>query len=407
MNRTRKPKIIIIAGEPSGDLIGAQLIKSLKKRLPNAYFYGVGGGQMIQEGLHPFLSVAQLSIMGITEALTKIFTVYKHLTFVSDEIRAVSPDVVITIDFPGFNFRLAKILQGCGVPLIHYVAPTVWAWRPKRAEKISKLYTHLLMLFPFEAPYFEKEKLPATFVGHPLVEMPYAHGDGQRFRNTHGINSNVPLLCLLPGSRVSEVNRLMPVFKIAAEKLSKCHSMISGNFDIQHGYASYASESMDFASLEIVIPTIAQVQSIVEIQVKHWSIKAHLVTSFEEKVNAYAACSGAIAASGTVSLELAQAGLPHLIAYKVSWLNAALLRAQIKIPYVCMVNILLDKFVVPELLQEKCTPDDIYHAAVDLFFNPAHMKSQKENFKDVIRLLTPPQDVPSNVAADVVQSYIS
>ena len=229
------PLFFLIAGEASGDLLGARLMHALKKQTRGQVrFAGIGGPRMQAEGIELFFPQAELAHFGLFELLRHVPHIFKRIKQTIAEVRRRRPAALITIDAPDFCFRVARELKGEGVPLIHYVAPTVWVWRKGRAKKIAKFLDHLLALLPFEPPYFTKEGLGCTFVGHPIVESDAGQGDAQRFRAAHNIPFGSILLTVLPGSRMSEVSRLMPVYKNTVALLRAQHP-----------------------ALHIVIPTIA------------------------------------------------------------------------------------------------------------------------------------------------------
>lgn len=380
----RKFKIVLVAGEPSGDFLGAQLMKALKKRKIPVEFFGIGGSLMEKEGLTSFFPLSDLSIMSIFEDLGKTFKAWKRLKETAQLVEEQEPDLVITIDFPGFNFRLGKILKKRlkGTPLIHYVAPTVWAWRPGRAKKISKFLTHLLTLFSFESPYFKKHKLPTTFVGHPVIEIGFDQGNKKRFMKHHEIGNEDTVITLLPGSRLVELKHHLPIFQRTVELIR-----------------------LRVPRLKVVIPTLSHLEEDIKQQ---WvsSVPMILVTELEEKKDAYAASAVAIAASGTIALELSQANLPMIIAYKVSRFSAWIVRMSVRVKYCCMVNILLRKSVIPEMLQENCTPNKLCLEALRILQNPNKRAQQLEAFQRVNTLLRPGDQLPSEKAADVVCHYL-
>lgn len=205
-------EIMLVAGEPSGDALGAALMCSLRQKRRDVVFRGVGGPLMFAEGLKSIIPFNDLAVMGLGEILPRVPRLLKHLSHLERELKIKPPDALVTIDSPDFNFRLVSRLTRVALPKIHYVAPTVWAWRPKRARKIVPLFDHLLTLFPFEPPYFEREGLRATFVGHPLF-FELETGNGAAFRDRHQIDEKEILLLILPGSRNSELSRLLPIFR--------------------------------------------------------------------------------------------------------------------------------------------------------------------------------------------------
>lgn len=382
-----KYKIFIIAGEPSGDLLGAELMKALKATSSKVIqFQGIGGHLMIQEGLTPLFSSDDLAIMGLMESLGKVFSIWKKLKYLEQYLNDNPPDILITIDFPGFNFRLGGALkENRTYPHIHYVAPTVWAIRPERAKKVSQFLDHLLTLFPFEPPYFEKEGLRATFIGHPIAEMALDQGSGEIFKAKYNIDPDSQVLCLLPGSREKEILRHLPVFKETIQGL------------VNKGL-----------EIHTILPTVPGVYGLVKSGTKDWPTPITIVTDQNEKKDAYSASIMALAASGTVALELAAAHLPMIITYKLSAFSAFMVRRLIKIPYVCMVNILLNKPIVPELLQEKCDSQYLI-PTLEKFLNNKSLRDQqiKESYQ-AIKMLNPQDKVtPNQMAAKVIWDVYS
>lgn len=331
------PLFFLIAGEPSGDGLGGRLMAALKRLGgAGAGFAGVGGPHMEAEGLRSLFPMAELSVMGLAEVLPHLPRLIGRIGEVVDEIRRIRPAAVITIDSPGFNVRVAKRLKGEGIPLIHYVAPSVWAWRPGRAAKLAPLYDHLLALLPFEPPYFERVGLPCTFVGHPVVESGAERGNGEAFRRRHGIAAAAPLLAVLPGSRRGETDRLLSVFGATLALLKRSHP-----------------------SLCCVVPTLSAVAADVGRAARAWPVPSVVTRDEGEKYDGFAAADAALAASGTVALELAMARTPQVIAYRMSPLTGWLARRLVRIPSVSLVNIVMERSVVPEFLQGECRAENL------------------------------------------------
>ncbi len=387
-----RPLFFICAGEPSGDLLGANLIKALKELYPTAEFLGIGGPLMEKEGLFSLFPLDELAIIGIIEILPKALSILKRIQTVAQFITQLSPSAVITIDAPAFSFRLGKALRKLHkespIPHIHVVAPTVWAWRPKRAYKISKFLTHLLTLFPFEPLYFEKHKLSTTFIGHPLIETNYADINPETFRKKYDIGKGLPLLLLLPGSRTSELNCHMPIFLKAIQILY--------------------NKGFTFAC---VLPTFPKFEATIHaaLQKCPCPVPIYITTNEEDKKEAFKSSTIALAASGTVTLELACAEVPSLITYKASPLTAFIVKRMLAIPYVGMPNILLKKMVIPELLQENCTPEILAQHLEKLLTSQEEQQKQKDYFKKVQTLLQPkdPTLSPSQTAAQAIQKVLS
>lgn len=374
-------KVFLIAGEPSGDFLGAHLLKELKATKQSFSFKGVGGDLMVAEGLEEVLPFSDFSIMGFFGNLKKTYRLWRHIDVLEKLLKEEKPDLLITIDFPGFNFHLGKRLKGSGIRHLHYGAPTVWAWRSNRAKKVSKFLDHLMTLFPFEPPYFEKHGLATTFVGHPLMEQLGPLGDGERFRKSHGIDPHDSVLLVLPGSRASEIKTLVPIFQKTVQQLQTKGRRIW-----------------------IVIPTLEAVKALIPEQ--GWGDRVVMLTDLQEKNDAYAAATVALAASGTIALELALAQVPMVIAYRVGFMTSLVLLCLLKTPYVCMVNILLRRPIVPELLQGRCTPDRLSQALRSLLLGDFLRDKQKKAFSRLPKMLSCPPGTPSQNAAKVVMDLL-
>jgi len=381
-----RPLIFLVAGEPSGDLIGARLMGALKELTGGEVdFAGIGGERMAEQGLNSLFPMEELSIMGLAEILPRARHLLRRIAETADTAQRLSPDVMVTIDAPGFSFRVGRRLPDRRFPLIHYVAPTVWAWRPGRARKIAQFLDHLLVLLPFEPPYFEREGLPATFVGHPIIETAAGTGDGARFRAEHGIPADARLLCVLPGSRRTEVTKLLPVFGETVRLLAEARP-----------------------GLRVVVPTVAGVEQQVRAAVDQWPGNPVVFRGDQVKHDAFAASDAALAASGTVALELAMARLPSVIAYKVQPLTAWIARRLIKVRYANLVNIILDRPAVPEFLQDDCRPALLAPAVLKLIDDPAESAAQRQAAAEAVRSLgqggTPPSARAAAVVLEVVRA---
>ena len=374
------PLFFLIAGEASGDLLGARLMHALKKRTHgHVRFAGIGGPRMQAEGMQLFFPQSELAHFGLFELLQHIPHLLKRMKETTAEIKKVRPAALITIDAPDFCFRVAKKLKGDAIPLIHYVAPTVWAWRPGRAKKIAQFLDHLLALLPFEPPYFTAEGLPCTFVGHPILEGGADLGDGSRFRAQYGIAPTTKILLILPGSRMSEVTRLMPIFIKTVALLKK-----------------------RFPDLHIVLPVVPHLKNYILSQSTAFDVPLTLTEKDSDKYDAMAASLAALACSGTVAVELAMAKLPAVITYKISHLTYLLYRHLIKIKYASLVNLMHDRMAVPELLQKDCTAEKLAAAVGALMTDPDLRKQQILDLENVTTWLGKGQFLPSECAADTV-----
>ncbi len=374
------PLIFLVAGEPSGDVLGARLMAAIKRVSGGAVrFAGVGGERMTAEGLESLFPMSEISVMGYLEVLPKIPLLLARIRDTAEVAHLLRPDVVVTIDSPDFTLRVAERLARLDVPRVHYVAPQVWAHRPGRAPKIAAVLDHLLALFPFEPPYFERVGLACSFVGHPIVEEGADRGDGADFRARHGIAAEKPIVACLPGSRASEVSRLLPVFGETLAKLS---------------------QGLDFA---VALPSVPAVADAVGRAVADWPFETIVTTERHEKYDAFAASRAALAASGTVVLELALAGVPTVVAYRANPVTAWFARRTITVPHVSLVNLILEREVMPEFLQERCRADLLCEALSGLISNEEARTKQIDAEREVALLLAGTgAGTPSERAAAIV-----
>lgn len=372
--------VYLIAGEPSGDVLGGRLMQGLKALAGegNIRFSGVGGPLMSAEGLASLFPMDELTVMGLAEVLPRIPNILKRIKQTDADIRAKNPDVIVTIDAPDFCFRVAKRLNGFGMPIVHYVAPSVWAWRPGRANKVARLVDHVMCLLPFEPPYFERAGVAASFVGHSILESGADKGDGAAFRARHNIGADEKVLLVLPGSRMSEISRLLDVF---GETVRRTQA-ITG-------------------PCRVVIPTVAGVAAEVRQRTTNWD-DTLIIEGEGEKYDAFATADAALAASGTVSLELAMAGVPSLIAYRLSPLTAFIAKRLIRVKYASIINLILDKPAIPEFLQENCTAERMTPALADLLQSDRERDQQADDIARALTALRSGSDAPSMSAARVV-----
>lgn len=372
--------VYLIAGEPSGDVLGMRLMEGLKHIAGDReiQFSGVGGPLMSGSGLDSLFAMDELTVMGLAEVLPRIPGILRRIRETADDIKTKKPDVVVTIDAPDFCFRVAKKLTGSDMRIVHYVAPSVWAWRPGRAKKVAKLVDHVMCLLPFEPPYFERAGVDATFVGHSILESGADGGDGKAFRDRHGITADERVLLALPGSRMSEISRLVDIFGETIRRTTA----ITG-------------------PCRVVIPTLTSISNEVRVRTSDWD-NVLITDDAAEKYDAFAAADAAIAASGTVSLELAMAGVPSLIAYRVAPLSAFIAKRLIRVEYASIVNLILDKPAIPEFLQDDCTPENMTPALTDLLRAGRGRDTQIAEISKALDALKPGEDRPSVAAARVV-----
>lgn len=383
----RAPFVYIIAAEPSGDQLGSLLIRALKEETGgNIRIAGIGGSAMTQAGPQTLFDPAELALLGIFEVIPKAGMVLRRVRETVADIEARKPDVLVTIDSWGFTGRIHERLSKHASPIkrVRYVAPQVWAWRPGRARQLSRWIHHLMVLFPFEPPYFTKYGLPTSWVGHPVLECGADKGNAARFRECHGIAEADTVVTVLPGSRNSEVSRLLRVFGDVVRALQD-----------------------KVPRLRIVIPTVANVEAKVRAETTNWPVQPIIVTSTEDRFDAFAASKAALAASGTVSLELAMAGVAHVIAYRINALSALALRFLIKTKFVNLVNVLLNREAVHERLQGQCNADVLTQDMLRLLSDTAYSNQMKADFREALTSLSPAGVSPSREAARAVLKLVA
>ncbi|OYX45625.1 MAG: lipid-A-disaccharide synthase [Rhodobacterales bacterium 32-67-9] len=339
-------KLFLIAGEASGDALGAALMAGLKVLAPGIAFEGIGGARMEAEGLESRFPMEELSVMGLVEILPKYRQLKRRIAETAAAVAETAPDALVTIDSPDFCLRVAAAALALrpGLRTMHYVAPTVWAWRPGRAAKMAPVIDHVLALFPFEPPYMEAAGMSCDFVGHPVVAEPLAGpAETAAFRAAHMIGPDQPLLLCLPGSRRSEVTRLAPPFEEAITRLRDREP-----------------------ALRVVIPTVRGVGDLVRGIVAGWKVAPLVVEAAADRRAAFAAADVALAASGTVSLELAANRVPMVIAHDFNWLTWQMMKRAALIDTVTLVNIVSETRAIPEFLGPACRPGPIAEALARL-----------------------------------------
>jgi lipid-A-disaccharide synthase len=338
-------RLYLIAGEPSGDRLGAALMAGLKALSPAVEFHGIGGPLMQAEGMVSLFPMEELSIMGLVEVLPKYRALKRRIAEAAADALAAQPAALITIDSPDFCLRVAALVKQARPDLrtIHYVAPSVWAWRPGRATKMARHIDHVLALLPFEPPYMQAAGMTCDFVGHPVVSEPLASPEERAVMAGEG-----PLLLALPGSRKGEVSRLCPVFGATIARLKEHHP-----------------------TLRVALPTVRGVEPLVRDLTRDWAVAPQIITDAAPKRAAFALADVALAASGTVSLELAANACPMVIAYDMNRLTLWLMRRAARVDTVTLVNLVSETRVVPEFIGARCQPDLIALALEALLADPS------------------------------------
>jgi lipid-A-disaccharide synthase len=381
-------RLFIVAGEPSGDALGAKLMAALNERRRGRVRYvGVGGAQMAEQGLVSQFPIEDVAVMGAGAILARLPRILSRIYGTVAAAVAAEPDALVIIDSPEFTHPIARRVRRRRpeIPIVDYVSPSVWAWRPGRARKMRGYVDHVLALLPFEPDaHLRLGGPPCTYVGHPLIERMawIAALDTAPLLRRLALPLDTTLLVVLPGSRASEVGRLMKPFGEALTRL------------IERG-----------RKFEVVMPVVESVRGLIEQHLPAWPKRPHLVTGEEDKFRAFKLARAALAASGTVTLELACAGTPMVVAYKVGAPTAAIVRPMITAPSAVLANLVLDEKAFPELIQEYCTSVNLASALVPLLDEGPARARQLAALAKIPQRLSLPRGTPSEAAADVVLYY--
>jgi lipid-A-disaccharide synthase len=372
-------RIFLIAGEASGDVLGARLMTALCAQQPDLVFSGIGGARMEEAGMVSQFPMQELAVMGLAEILPRILLLRRRLNETVAAIKVSRPDIVVTIDSPGFCLRVLKALNSTGIKRVHYVAPQVWAWRQERVKKFPGLWEELLCLLPFEPDFFAPHGLHPLFTGHPVLESGAGTGDAARFCAAQGLTqADVPVV-LMPGSRVTETTRLLPVFRdtmaLLGEKIPRLRPVLAA------------------------APVIADA---VDARTRDWKTRPIIVHDVATRYDAFAAARAALTKSGTSTLELAMAGVPMAVTYRVNPISAAIGRRLIKVKHVAMINLLAGHALVPELLQENCTPQKLSATLQTLLTDADAATQQRRGFSTALASLQAPDGKPSTAAAAAI-----
>ncbi|MGD9187581.1 MAG: lipid-A-disaccharide synthase [Desulfobacteraceae bacterium] len=362
--RLKPPKtIVMVAGEASGDLHGARVIRSLRKRHDDIYVCGAGGSAMRAEGARLIVDANELSVMGFTAIFSKAPQILNAIAKLKKLMLSLKPDLVILIDFPDFNIHLAASAKRAGIPVLYYISPTVWAWRPKRVFKIKQRVDHMAVILPFEESIYEKHGIPVTFVGHPLLDDVENPAESSVIRP----DSQVPTIALMPGSRHDEVQRLLPTMleasKIIQRNNNRTRILVS------------CAPSIDSTLINEIIN-------------KHGA--DNIRTTQDKAGQVFKRCHLAVAASGTVSLEAAIYATPTIIVYEVSELSYRLGKLMVDVPHIGMANLIAGKRVLPELIQKEVTAENIARIAMNLLADRDACCRMENELKDIRQLLGKP-----------------
>ena len=376
----KKPKIYIVAGEPSGDILGDQLIKSLQTKFDSPIFNGVGGEKMQSNNFRSLFDMSHISIFGIFPVIKKLFFLLRKINDVVNDIVQIKPDIIILIDSPDFNHRVAKKIKRYlpDIPIICYVAPTVWAWRHGRAKKMSKYFNYLLSVIPFEVNFFEKYGLKTTYVGHPFIEK-VKKIDDKNFSNQLDLLNGDKTIIFLPGSRRSEIERHSPIMSQAIEYL----------------------RSQDL-KINILIATGHKQLN----QIREYFPDIKVITDDTEKYSLFKIADFACAASGTVTLELGLTETPTIVIYKMDKFTWFFISRMVKVKFVSLVNLILGRESSKELLQDNYTKENLIDEINKLLLDSEIQKKQIEDLREFKLIMKKNINNPSENASNIIKNIL-
>jgi len=369
-------KIFILTGEPSGDRLASKVISKLKNSKPDIDYLSVGGEHLKALGIKSLYDLKEITYLGFTRVLLNIFKIKKKINQTVDKIIEFDPDILFSVDSPDFTLRVAERVKKLRseIKTIHYVAPQVWVWREHRVKKLKKFLDHILLLFPFEKKYFEKENINCTFVGHPLLE----DNEKNKIDISNIIGEDKKIISIFSGSRSSEINVLMPI-------LLKFIKMMKEKYNDIH----------------FIFHTTNEHRATLKNQVSHEDLENCDVIS-DEKIKSYILKKSffAVAKSGTISLEICNANVPSIIIYKINFINFFIVKMLVKVKFANIINIAAGKEIIPELLQEKCNAKNIFNKVDEFLTNPNLSKNQINKFKEIIK------DFKTNKSSDLASSVL-
>jgi lipid-A-disaccharide synthase len=372
--------IVVITGEASGDAHAARMISELRQLRPDINVKGIGGDNMRAAGAEIMVDFSALAVMGLVEVLKR----YRHIKNIFNqllvELKANKPDLLVLVDYPGFNLKLAKQAKKLGIPVLYYISPKVWAWRAGRVKTIKRYVDKMVVLFPFEVPIYENAGVPVSCVGHPLVDAVKNTLTSKQAKIKTGLKLNRRVIGLFPGSRRSEIDNLLPVMLDAAERIQHRNSNVDVVLPLAPG--------IDETYINTILAKSA-------VPVKVVNDKFYELT---------AACDAIVAASGTVTLEIALLAVPHFITYRVSPISYHILRRLIKIPYVGLCNIVTGKPVVLELLQDDVTAERL-ETELTTLLTDQNSKMKAEKIRKQVLMALGPSGGAHNAAQEVLNMF--
>ena len=355
---------MIIAGEASGDLHGAKLVEAMRAKNSSLFFCGIGGNALKAAGVRILVDASELAVVGITEVLSKASRILKGIGLTKRLLKSLKPDLLILIDFPGFNLHVAATAKKLDVPVLYYISPQIWAWRPGRVRKIGQRVDHVAVILPFEEEFYRKHHIPVTFVGHPLLDNQALPENPPTPRTMN----HDPVIGLLPGSRDREIASLLPLMLSAATHL-RAH----------------------YPNIKFIISIAPSVKKeTIEAMVQEQGLASNYEVVADRVENIFKRCSLAVVASGTVTLEAAICGTPIVIAYKISPLSALIAKLLVQVEHIGLVNLIAGKAVAPELVQKQATAENIRAAVLQLLDDADGLHAQRREMLKIRDLLGGP-----------------
>ena len=376
-------KIFILTGEISGDKLAASVIKELKKKNPEVEYLSVGGSYLSSIGIKSIFDLKEITYIGFTSVILNIFKIKDKIDKSVDEIIKFNPDVLFSVDSPDFTLRVAEKIKKINskIKVIHYVAPQVWIWRENRVKKFKKFVDHMLLLFNFEKKYFDKEKIPNTFVGHPLLE----NKDLTKIEISSLIRNKKDIISIFPGSRNSEINTLMPI-------LIKFIKMMNQKFENFDFFFHVTNENKN------VIAQLINKAKMINVQV---------ISDENIKLKILSKSKFAVSKSGTISLEISNQGIPSIIIYKINFINYLIMKSLVNVKFANIINIINNKEIIPELLQSECNSEEIFKTVVYFLKHPELMSKQIDLCKKTLKEIKSKSSSADEAAAILSQYLIS
>jgi len=369
-------KIFVLTGEPSGDKLASKVIANLKSSNPDIEYLSVGGEHLKALGIESLYDLNEVTYLGFTKVLLNIFKIKKKINETVNKIIEFNPDILFSVDSPDFTLRVAERVKKfkSNIKTIHYVAPQIWVWREHRVKKLKNFLDHLLLLFPFEKQYFEKENINCTFVGHPLLE----NNENNKIDIKNVISEDKKIISIFSGSRASEINVLTPILFKFIKMMKEKHNNIHYIF---HTTTEHRETLKNLLSKEVI---------------KNCDVIS------DEKIKSYILKKStfAVAKSGTISLEICNANVPSIIIYKINFINFFIVKMLVKVKFANIINIAADKEIIPELLQEKCNAKNIFNKVDEFLINPDFSKNQINQFKEIIK------DFKTHKSSDLASSVL-